>query len=484
MTQRIARNTTGLTPVRLALLFVGLALAGGCQKTEAKVVAPKPPEVFIAYPIHETVIEHEDFTGRIMAVNTVEIRARVSGYLDKVLFTDGADVKAGDPLFEIDPRTYKAEVDRAQATVSQAQAKLSRLKKQEERSKKLFSSKNISQEEHEAVGYDRAEAEAAVSVAQSDLELAQLNLGFTRVSSPLNARISRRLVDPGNLIKADETPLVNLVSLNPIYAYFDVDERTVLRMRRLIQEGKIKSARDSEVHIELALADETDFTLKGTINFVDNQIDASTGTLRVRAVVENPNLMLAPGMFVRLRIGIGAPRQALLVREEALGTDQGQRFIYVVNEKDEVVYRRVKVGWLTGGYRVIEDGIQATDRVIVTGLQRVRPGVKVSVKPAPTVAGLAPEAAGPSLTDVPASDPKVAEAKPADGKPAATDVKLADAKVAETARTKSEKTEPVEAATAPPTAAPKANPPTAAVPVTAKALPLVTETPAAKPAKP
>lgn len=328
-----------------------------------------------------TMTEHGEFTGRTVAVETVEIRARVSGYLEKVHFKDGEDVEAGQPLFEIDPKPYQAELDRATAAVEQLEARVAKLKSQDERASKLLSMKSISQEDYDTIRFDRQEAEAGMAAAVAVRDLAALNLGYTKINAKISGRISRRLVDPGNLIQADVTPMARIVSLDPIYAYFDVDERTVLRLQRLVQEGKISSARETDIPIELALADQEAYTLSARFNFIDNQIDPATGTLLARAEVRNPDGMLSPGLFVRLRVPIDAPRQALLVHEEALGTDQGQRFVYVVNGENKVEYRRIKPGWLEGTFRVIEEGLQPNDRVIVSNLQRIRPRDEVLPKP-------------------------------------------------------------------------------------------------------
>ncbi len=343
----------------------------------------------VAIPIEETVTEFEEVTGRTWAINTIDVRARVSGYLDKVYFKDGGEVKAGDVLFEIDQRPFKADLDKAIASVKQAESHLERLVRQEERMKQLLPSKAITKDEYEAITFERAEADAALAAARASEETAQLNLGFTRVTSRISGTIGRRLIDPGNLVKADETPLAAVVSLNPIYAYFDLDERTVLRLRRMIQSGTVKSPQDVELPAQVAVADDPNYTMTGIINFIDNQLDGSTGTLRGRAVVQNHDGLLSPGLFVRLRVPIGAPHKAVLVREEALGSDQGQRFVYVVEkvknkdtgvEEDVVAYRRVQIGMLLGGRRVIESGLELNERVIVTGLQRVRPGAKVQAK--------------------------------------------------------------------------------------------------------
>lgn len=380
----------------------------GCQKAAPPPAQVKPAEVFVAYPTEEVVTESEDFTGRTMAVNTVEIRARVTGYLEKVHFQDGADVKAGDLLAEVDPRSYKAEADRARATRAQSQARLDRVSRQLIRARQLIEKKTISLEEFELAESDHSEALATLDAAVASQEAADLNLSFTKITSPIDGQISRRLVDPGNLVKADDTPLATVVSLSPIHAYFDVDERTVLRIRRLIQQGKIKSARDSQTIVNIGLADQEEFPLEGTVNFIDNQVDAATGTLRLRAAVNNEERFLAPGMFVRVRVPIGAPHPAVLVREEALGADQGQRFVYVVNDKDEIVYQRVTVGMTRGKRRVIETGLTLSDRVVVSGLQRVRPGVKVTARPFEVHSETAATPAAPA-PKVSAAEPKNSE---------------------------------------------------------------------------
>jgi len=375
----------------LVLLLLGSLLLG-CQRAAPKLVPPKPPEVAIDLPTRQVVTEFEEFTGRTMAVYTVELRARVSGYLDRVFFQDGALVKTGDPLFEIDPRSYRSAVAGAQATIDQLQARLERLTRQEDRRRRLLDTRAVTDEELEQSTFDRAETKAELEAAQATKQLADLNLSFTQIIAPITGRISRRMVDPGNLVRADDTPLTTIVSTDPIHAYFDMDERTVLRLRRLIQEGKIQSSDKSTVVTEIALSDDPAFILRGAINFMDNQIDAMTGTLRVRAVIANPRELLSPGLFVRIRIPVSEPHAALLVREEALGTDQGQRFVYLVNEKDEIVYRRVTVGMLLEGRRVIETGLELGDRVVCTNLQRVRPGIKVTTKPAAdTLSGATPK---------------------------------------------------------------------------------------------
>ena len=363
----------------LPLLFSAAAL--GCdQGQHAPPPPPGPAEVLVSMPITHEVTDYEEFPGQTEAIPMVEIRARVTGYLARVFFKDGADVTEGDLLFEIDPRPYQAALDRAQANLVQSDVHLKRLDADYHRALNLYPKGAIGREEYDKIVGDRGEAVAAVGVAQANLNLAKLNLEFCKVRAPFSGRISRRTIDPGNMVKADETALTYLVSLNPIYVYFDVDERTFLRLQRLILQGQIQSARDGEVPCEMALADDEAgvFPYKGVINFVDNRVDAGTGTLRLRGVFENPQGIIAPGLFVRVRAPVGKPHQAVLMTEQALGTDQGQKFVYVVNDKDQAVYQPVKIGRLHNGLRAITEGLQPSQRVVVSGLQRVRPGAQVA----------------------------------------------------------------------------------------------------------
>ncbi|MBS0262660.1 MAG: efflux RND transporter periplasmic adaptor subunit [Planctomycetes bacterium] len=352
--------------------------AAGCQKEKPKEAEAKPPEIFFEQPESQLVTDEETFTGIMVAVNTIEIRARVSGYLEKVFFNDGDLVTEGSPLFEIDERPYRAEMDRSIATLAQAKSHLERLKRQEERANQLFERKSISEEQLDQARFDRAEAAAEVDAALASRETAELNLNFTKINSKITGRIGRRLVDPGNLVQADVTPLTTVVSLDPIYAYFDVDERTLLRLRRIMEAEHATAALSSEVSVEVTLADEGTAPMWGHINFLDNQVDPATGTLRARAVVDNPSGLLSPGLFVRLRVPIGSPQKVLLVHEEALQSDQGQRFVWVLDDEDRAVYRQVKIGKQKGDKRIILDGLATDNRVVVKGVQRVRRNKKVT----------------------------------------------------------------------------------------------------------
>ena len=368
------RSACGLA----VLLGIGL---GGCQKKVVEKVEPPPPEVFVAHPVTQTIIDFEEATGRLAPVKFVDVRARVTGYLDAVYFKDGDDVAEDAKLFQIDDRPYKAALAEAEAHVKQLESRYERNRRQEERLISLAEKKVTTAEDLDLAKFQRMETEAELEAARATVDLAELNVEFTQIKSPIDGRIGRSLVDPGNLVQADDTQLVTIVSLDPIYAYLDVDERTALQLIRMIAEGKLYSPNEKPIRIELGLADEEEYTIEGSLNFEDNQLSPTTGTLRLRAEVENKQKLLLPGMFVRIKVPIGEPREAILVKEESLGSDQGQKFVYIINDKEEVEYRRIKAGKLYSGLRVIDSGLNTEDRVIVKGLQRVRPGIKVTATP-------------------------------------------------------------------------------------------------------
>ncbi len=370
-----------LTRAWLFLFLLSSPWAGGCARTQAEPqMAPPVPEVMVSLPIAREVSDYEDFPGRTEAVNSIEIRARVSGYLDKVHFKEGADVKKGDLLFEIDPRPYEAELARAEGSVIQSEGRLKRMESEYKRATDLLPKNAIGREDVDRIHGDRTEAAGNLEVAKASKKMAALNLSYCKVEAPLTGRISRRFIDPGNMVKADETPLTSIVSLDPMHAYFDLDERSTLRLQRLVREKKVKWSPDAGLPVFLGMADEEGFPKRGTVNFSDNRVDADTGTWRLRGVFANADHTLTPGLFVRIRLPIGEPYQAILVAEQALSTDQGQKNLYVVDDVNKVVYRRVKVGRSHNGLRIISEGLQSGDKVIVSGLQRVRPGMDVQPK--------------------------------------------------------------------------------------------------------
>jgi RND family efflux transporter MFP subunit len=371
-----------------AALVPGFCLAlAGCARAPAEGPPAAPPPFTVSYPVERQVTDYVDFTARTAAVDSVELRARVSGYLEKVNFKEGMLVKKGAVLFEIDPRTYTAVLQSALGNLAAAQARVKRLNADLARADRLITSRTMSQEEFDKIAGDRGEAVATLASVRAAVRRARLDLGFTKVTAPVSGRISRYNVTVGNLVQAGDvtggTLLTTIVSVDPIYAYFNVDERTVLRVKRLIAKGKAKSAYHSPIPVWLGLANEDGHPHAGVINFIDNQVNPRTGTLRVRAVFPNKNEALSPGYFARIRVPIGVPHKALLISERALDTDQGQKVVYVVNKANRVISRPVRLGALHDGLREITDGLKAGERLIVTGLQQVRPGMTVEAKVVP-----------------------------------------------------------------------------------------------------
>ncbi|MFO0975330.1 MAG: efflux RND transporter periplasmic adaptor subunit [Planctomycetaceae bacterium] len=365
-------------------LLVTAAVLAGCQQNQPKQEPPKPMSVLFVTPVSENVTEEEEFTGRTAATETVELRARVSGYLNTVQFAEGTMVKKDQVLFTIDDRSFTAEEQRTAAAAAQFAARANRLEGQESRARSLFEKKAMSEEEYEAVKYELAEARASHTAALASHEIAKLNLDFTVVKAPISGRIGQKQVDVGNLVVEDQTLLATIVPLEKVYVFFDMDERTVLRLRRMEQSGSIQSAMVEPVQIGIALADSDEFSIHGTVDFLDNQVDPATGTLRTRATVDNSSGLLSPGLFVRVRYPIGKPAAALIVPEEALASDQGRPFVFVVEEKDGkqiAVAKYIEPGPLLGNRRVIRSGITAEDKVIVTGLQRLRRNAEIAPKP-------------------------------------------------------------------------------------------------------
>ena len=381
------------------VLFAALissVVAVGCGKSAVKPVDPPPAEVLVSLPVSDEVTDYEEFIGHTDAIYDVSVRARVNGYLDKVNFNDGDEVEKGTVLFEIDARPYKATFDNMNAMVEQGKARLTRTSADHRRADALLQRNAIGREEYDRIQGDFAESKASIGAAVASLDMAQLNLDWTKVIAPISGRLSRRMVDPGNLIKADDTILTSIVSLDPMYVYFDVDERTLLKIRRLIGEGRMKSREEAELPVFIALADETNFPHQGKINFSDNKIDSATGTLRVRGILANPATpnkprLLSPGLFVRIRLPIGVAHKSVLISETAVGTDQGRKYVYVIKKKkitdkktkqerdaEMVEYRPIKVGSMNNGLRVVDDGLALGERVVVGGLQRVRPGIEVA----------------------------------------------------------------------------------------------------------
>lgn len=381
------RESTTL-PVLLALVLA----AAGCNRGQQGPPPPAPPEVIVGKPVAGTITDYEEFTGHTEAVRSIVLRAMVTGYLQEKLFKEGDDVPANAPLFKIDPQIYQAQLEQAIKNLELARAHLKRLESDFQRAKSLMPTNAISQGDYDKAEGDRNEAAATVGVAEAARKLAQQNVDFTTISTPIAGRVSRMMIDPGNMVKANDTPLTSIVTLDKMYIYFDVDERTSPRVRALIDEvrnqtadNKVTDGKPAEskagLKIAYGLADEEDFSHEAVINFVDNQIDSATGTLRLRAVVDNHSTpILLPYMFLRVRVPTGKPRETLFVPERALGSDQGQKFLFVIDGEKKAIYRKVTCGPLQHGMRAIRDGLAPTERFVVSGLQRVRAGDMVEPK--------------------------------------------------------------------------------------------------------
>lgn len=370
---------------RVAKAFVLGALASsleGCR--ESIPPAPPPAEVDVARPIVREITEWDEYTGRLAAIDTVEVRPRVSGYLESVHFKEGQVVKKGDLLFVIDPRPFHAVLAAAEADVRGAQTRLELARNDAQRTENLVPSGAVSAEEFDRRAKTAAEAQTTLDAAKARLAQARLDVEFTEVRAPIDGRISNYVVTVGNLINGgasgggQSTLLTTIVSLDPIHCYIEATEQDHLKYTRLAAAGSRPSSRDRANPVRVALGDETDFRHEGVMDFVDNRIDPFTATIRARAVLNNPDGLLIPGQFVRLRL-IGETRPgAVLVPDEAIGTDQANRIVYVVDDQNLVTLRTVKIGRLIDGLRVIHSGIDDNEEIVVNGLQRVRPGAHVT----------------------------------------------------------------------------------------------------------
>jgi RND family efflux transporter MFP subunit len=381
----------------MALLVVATAAMSACARPAAQGAAPPPPEVTAAEVILRDLTEWDEFTGRLEAVNTVAVRPRVSGYVAAVWFDEGAVVSRGDLLFVIDARPFQAEVDRLRAELLRARATIQRATSELQRAERLKTENAISHEELDRRSAFAQESAAQAAAVEATLRAAELNLEFTRVTAPISGRVGRAIVTEGNLVSTgpgEATLLTTVVSLDPIYASFDADEETFLRYGDLARAGKRASARQSGLPIQMALAGDDAFPREGKMDFLDNQMDPTTGTIGARAIFRNTDLSLTPGLFIRLRLPGTARYRGLLIQDRAIGTDLDKRFVLVVNAKKEIEHRVVTLGPIVDGLRVVRTGLNAGDVVVVNGLQRVRPGAKVEVK-AVAMEEEAAEKAGP-----------------------------------------------------------------------------------------
>jgi RND family efflux transporter MFP subunit len=398
-------------------LFLGSCLGiTGCSDTSEGAPGVRTPAVTVSYPLEREVTDYQDYTGRTAAVDSVQVQARVTGYLEKISFKEGVEVEEGTVLYEIDPRPYKAAFDAAKAQVGEDVANLELAKQNNARFKKLAKQQPGAVTKLDLDQYQSKEdqAIAALDKSRADMVTAKLNLDWTKVTAPVSGLVGRLLVTRGNLIVANQTTLTTVVSQDPMWVYFDMDEPTALQIRKLIRQGKFGPAAEiAKIQFRLQLANEKDFPHKATFDFVNNQLDQATATLLIRGIFPNPKpatgpRVFTPNLFVRVRVPTSPSYQALLVNAEAVGSDQHLKYVYVVDEHNQVVRHAVKLGSLQDGLQVIADGLKTGERVIVSGMQHVHPGVTVNPRlvpmPLPTPDSRPPGA--PVVQQGPTSSPK------------------------------------------------------------------------------
>lgn len=344
------------------------AMLAACSKGGAQVGAMPPAEVDAAQVVIKPVRQWDEFTGRIAATDAVEVRARVSGYVERIAFKEGDEVRAGDLLYVIDPRPYQAAYDSAAAQLERARAAAQLARAQEERAQALIAAKAISREEFDTRHADLAQGNADVRAAEAALATAKLNLGFTEVRSPIAGRVGRAMLTVGNLAQADQSVLASVVSQDPVYVYFQPDEQTYLRYAALARKGQRP---DSANPVRIGLANDTGFPYSGTVDFVNNQVDSATGTINLRAVVPNPDRVFIPGLFARVQLEGSAEFKAMLVDDKAIMTDQDRKYVYVVGPKNEALRKDITLGGFAEGLRIVESGLAPNDKVIVAGMQKI-----------------------------------------------------------------------------------------------------------------
>lgn len=375
----------------LLMVIALLPLGCGQQQTHG---AAKPADtvvkVIVAHPVEHDVTDYMDYTGRTEAVESVEIRPRVSGHLTKVAFMGSLDseVKQGDLLFQIDERPYQNSLESAEARLASARAALKTSAAELERTESLFKKGVVVQSELDRDVGRKAQSDADIQSAIAGLNQAKLDLEFTRITSPISGMISKPALTVGNLVSPATQSLTTVVSVDPIYVYFDLDEPTMLRIQKNIRDGKLPTREEGGYQVLLGLANDTGYPLSGVLDFIDNQVNPNTGTIRVRGIFKNPkpergNRILIPGLFARIRVPMGDAHSSILISERAVGRDQGKSFVYVVGPDSTVSRRSIKLGAVHDGLRVVEppsegiDSVQSSDKIIINGLQRVRPGIKV-----------------------------------------------------------------------------------------------------------
>jgi multidrug efflux system membrane fusion protein len=372
--RNLAQLSSAAKPLIAALAtagLVGLTLSG-CDDATGKTAAPAPaaPPVSAAIVLEKPIAETQEFSGRLEAVERVEIRSRVNGFITAVNFKPGSEVKKGDVLFVVDPRPYQAEATRAAAAAASARAKADLAKRELARAESLMADKAIARREFDEAAAGQKELEASAAAAQAQYEAARLNLAYTRVVSPIDGRVSKAEITVGNLVDPTAV-LTSVVSLERIYASFDGDEDTYLRVGAKARDG-------APVAVRVGLANEEGFPHEGKLEFVDNQLDTRTGSVRMRATFENKDGVLVPGLFARVQLGAADSRNAVLINERAVGTDQSRKFVFVVGADGKAEYRPVTLGPVVDGLRVVRSGVKPGEKIVVNGLQRVRPGAPVA----------------------------------------------------------------------------------------------------------
>lgn len=363
------------------LLGMGLfvSLLSGCDTGQTKNAPPPPPEVSVADVLVKPVSQWDSFNGRVEAVESVQLRPRVSGYIDTVNYHEGDEVKKGQVLFTIDDRSYRAALEQAKATLARARSQASLTRSESARTEKLVGTQAVSREMWEQRRSTASQAQADVLAAESSVAMAQLNLDFTRVTAPIDGRASRAMITSGNLVTAGDSAsvLTTLVAQDKMFVYFDVDETTFLHYQAMARQGQQRHA----LPVEIALAGEQGYPHRGNVDFLDNQLNASTGTIRMRALLDNRDRTYTPGLFARVRLPGSAQFNALLIDDKAVLTDQDRKYVYVVDAQGKAQRRDVKPGAMADGLRIVAAGLQAGDRVIVAGLQKVfMPGMPVTAK--------------------------------------------------------------------------------------------------------
>lgn len=366
---------------RFALLpaLLAAAILAGCSRSQATPgagAAPPPPTVSVAEVLSRPLRDFEEFTGRLEPVTTVSIQPRVAGFIDSAQFDEGAHVKKGQLLFRIDPRPFQAEVDRLAAQREQARSQLDLARANARRARLLLAKHAIAQEAADQQTTAAQSAQATLAAANAALAAARLNLGFTDVRAPIDGRVSNAHITPGNLVTSADV-LTSVVSVNPVYVYFDADEHTWLKLDHLRAKAPAQD-RSMRMAVAMGLADEQGYPHTGRLDFVDNQMHSDSGTMRLRAVFDNPHGLLTPGLYAHVRLQAGRPEPRILINDRAVGTDLGNQFVYVLGKQDKVQYRRIVTGGLFHGMRVVDSGLNPGDVIVVNGLQRVRPGVAVA----------------------------------------------------------------------------------------------------------